>query len=179
MSEMKENGALTNRRSSLGIATAALVVGVPGAAPGSATAQVGPARNCPMKSIGILLAGAFLPTMAAAQDPVPETSGWQRSWTLSAAPVFGADREVAPFPVGDEIIDESEFGAGLAFGRTFGNGASLTFTPAASYSPQSVRRRGAGVRAFLFHSPEGARHQGGEASGLAVVGPQPLRPGGL
>ena len=88
-----------------------------------------------MKLIGILLAGAFLPTMATAQEPVAVTPGWQRSWTLTAAPVFGADRDMAPFPVGDEIIDESEFGASLDFARTFGNGASLTFTPAASYSP--------------------------------------------
>lgn len=89
-----------------------------------------------MKAIGILLAGAFLPTtMATAQDRAPETPGWQRSWTLTVAPVFGADRNVAPFPVGDEVIDESEFGAGLGFERSFGNGASLTFTPAASYSP--------------------------------------------
>lgn len=85
--------------------------------------------------IGALVGAMALPAAVAAQDSAAGSAGWSRAWQVTAAPTFGADRAVAPFPVGKEIIDESEFGAGLEFERAFRNGATLTFAPGASYNP--------------------------------------------
>lgn len=88
-----------------------------------------------MSRICVLLLALTLPTAAAAQEVTTGATGWSRNWKVEAAPTFGADRAVAPFPVGDEIVDDSEFSAGAEFGRTFRNGATLTLAPGASYSP--------------------------------------------
>lgn len=93
-----------------------------------------------MSKIWILLTALGLPTAAAAQTaPSPtrtEPAAWSNTWTAKVAPVLGADRALAsPFPVGDEIVDDSEFSIGAALTRKFAYGISLTFSPAASYSP--------------------------------------------
>lgn len=84
-----------------------------------------------------------LPTAAVAQtansaNPSAASAaipGWSGNWMVQAAPVFGSDRDVAPFPVGNEVIDDSEFRAGTNLVHTFRNGSSLTLSPGASYSP--------------------------------------------
>lgn len=85
-----------------------------------------------MLKTSVLMLALALPTGAAAQEG---SAAWSRTWAVKAAPTFGADRAVAPFPVGDEIIDDSEFGARAEFKRAFRNGATLTVAPDASYNP--------------------------------------------
>lgn len=103
-----------------------------------------------MSRMTILVLALTLPTAAIAQTPAPAATppsstapppasaaatGWTREWQVNAAPTFGADRSVAPFPVGDEIIDDSELGAALHFSRTFANRWSVKLSPGVSYSP--------------------------------------------
>lgn len=96
-----------------------------------------------MSMVRIILLALALPTAATAQTPAPASpapparavAGWDSNWQVQLSPVFGSDRAVAPFPVGNEVIDESEFSVGANFARTFGNGVTLTLSPGASYSP--------------------------------------------
>jgi hypothetical protein len=107
-----------------------------------------------MSKICLAVLALTVPGVAAAQTPAPNpapapaptpapgpapaaggSAGWSRTWEVKAAPTFGADRAVAPFPIGDEIVDDSEFSARAGFRRSFRNGASLTLVPGASYSP--------------------------------------------
>jgi hypothetical protein len=93
-----------------------------------------------MSKICILLAVLGLPTTVAAQTAPaasdPASEAWSSKWTVTVAPSLGADRALAsPFPVGDEIVDDSEYSISAALTRNFQNGVSLTFSPAASYSP--------------------------------------------
>lgn len=93
-----------------------------------------------MSKICILLAALGLPTAVAAQtaSTTPETtpSAWSNKWTVKVAPVLGGNRaQASPFPVGDEIVDDSDLSLSATLTRNFSSGVSLTFSPAASYSP--------------------------------------------
>ena len=96
-----------------------------------------------MSKICILLAALGLPTAVVAQTAqtapaLPETApaAWSTEWTVKVAPVLGGNRaEASPFPVGDEIVDDSDLSLSAALTRNFSSGVSLTFTAAAIYSP--------------------------------------------